>query len=42
MMDVVIAAVLIIFAAAGWKNGLIRSLVGLAAMILAVVLSAQL
>ena len=36
MMDVVIAAVLIIFAAAGWKNGLIRSLVGLAAMILAV------
>ena len=42
MMDVVIAAVLIIFAAAGWRNGLIRSLVGLAAMILAVVLSAQL
>ena len=42
MMDVVIAAVLIIFAAAGWKNGLIRSLVGLSAMILAVVLSAQL
>ena len=42
MMDVVIAAVLIIFAAAGWKNGLIRSLVGLAAMVLAVVLSAQL
>ncbi len=42
MMDIVIAAVLIIFAAAGWKNGLIRSLVGLAAMILAVVLSAQL
>lgn len=42
MMDVVIAAVLIIFTAAGWKNGLIRSLVGLAAMILAVVLSAQL
>ena len=42
MIDVVIAAVLIIFAAAGWKNGLIRSLVGLAAMILAVVLSAQL
>ena len=42
MMDLAIAAVLIIFAAAGWKNGLIRSLVGLAAMILAVVLSAQL
>ena len=42
MMGVVMAAVLIIFAAAGWKNGLIRSLVGLAAMILAVVLSAQL
>lgn len=42
MIDVVIAVVLILFAAAGWKNGLIRSLVGLAAMVLAVVLSTQL
>lgn len=42
MIDVVIAAVLIICIAAGWKNGLIRSLVGLAAMVLAVVLSTQL
>lgn len=42
MIDIVIAVVLILFAAAGWKNGLIRSLVGLAAMVLAVVLSTQL
>lgn len=41
MIDIVIAAVLIVFAVMGWKNGLIRSLVGLAAMVLAVVLSAQ-
>lgn len=42
MIDIVIAVVLILFAAAGWKNGLIRSLVGLAAMVLAVALSTQL
>lgn len=42
MIDIVITVVLILFAAAGWKNGLIRSLVGLVAMVLAVVLSAQL
>ena len=41
MIDIVIAAVLIIFIAAGWKNGLIRGLVGLAAMVLAIILSAQ-
>ena len=42
MIDIVIAAVLILFAAAGWKSGLIRSLVGLTAMVLAVALSSQL
>lgn len=42
MIDIVIAVVLILFAAAGWKNGLIRSLVGLTAMVLAVALSSQL
>lgn len=42
MIDIVIAVVLILFAVAGWKNGLIRSLVGLAAMVLAVALSTQL
>lgn len=41
MIDIVIAVVLIVFAVVGWKNGLIRGLVGLAAMVLAVVLSAQ-
>lgn len=41
MIDIVIAVVLIVFAMVGWKNGLIRGLVGLAAMVLAVVLSAQ-
>lgn len=42
MIDIVIAVVLILFAAAGWKSGLIRSLVGLTAMVLAVALSSQL
>lgn len=41
MIDIVIVAVLFIFAVVGWSNGLIRSLVGLAAMVLAVVLSSQ-
>ena len=36
MIDIVIAVVLIAFTAAGWKHGLIRTLVGLAAMVLAV------
>lgn len=41
MIDIVIAVVLIAFTAAGWKHGLIRTLVGLAAMVLAVGLSSQ-
>ena len=42
MIDIVIAAVLLISTAVGWSKGLIRSLVGLAAMVLALLLSAQL
>lgn len=42
MIDIVIAAVLLISIAVGWSKGLIRSLVGLAAMVLALLLSAQL
>ena len=41
MIDIVIAVVLIAFTAAGWKHGLIRTLVGLAAMVLAVGFSSQ-
>ena len=41
MIDIVIVVVLIAFTAAGWKHGLIRTLVGLAAMVLAVGLSSQ-
>jgi len=41
MIDIVIAAVLIVFAALGWKRGLIRTLTELAAVVLALVLSAQ-
>lgn len=41
MIDIVIAVVLIAFTAAGWRHGLIRTLVGLAAMVLAVGLSSQ-
>lgn len=41
MIDIVIAAALLICTAVGWRNGLIRSLVGLAAMALAIMLSAQ-
>lgn len=41
MIDIVIAVVLIALTAAGWKHGLIRTLVGLAAMVLAVGLSSQ-
>ena len=41
MIDIVIAVVLIAFTAAGWKDGLIRTLVGLAAMVLAVGFSSQ-
>lgn len=41
MMDVVIAAVLILFAALGWKRGLVRSLAELAVMIAALFLANQ-
>lgn len=41
MIDIVIVVVLIAFTAAGWKHGLIRTLVGLAAMVLAVGFSSQ-
>ena len=41
MIDIVIAVVLIAFTAAGWKHGLIRTLVGLAAMVLAGGFSSQ-
>ena len=41
MMDVVIAAVLVLFAALGWKRGLVRSLAELAVMIAALFLANQ-
>ncbi len=42
MMDLAIVGVLLLFTVMGWRSGLIRGLVGLAAMVLALVLSAQL
>lgn len=42
MIDLVIAAVLVIFAVLGWKRGLIRTLTELVTVVLAVVLSTQL
>lgn len=41
MIDVVIAAVLVLFAALGWKRGLVRSLAELAVMIAALFLANQ-
>ena len=41
MIDLVIAAVLLLCAVMGWRRGLFRSLAELAAMLLALVLSAQ-
>lgn len=42
MMDLAIVGILLLFTVMGWRSGLIRGLVGLAAMVLALVLSAQL
>ena len=42
MMDLAIVGVLLLFTVMGWRSGLIRGLVGLAAMVLALVRSAQL
>ncbi len=41
MIDIVILAVLIIFVVLGWKRGLVRTLTELLAIVLALVLSAQ-
>ena len=41
MIDVVIAAVIVLFAVLGWKRGLFRSLAELAAVLLALVLAVQ-
>lgn len=41
MIDVVIAAVVVLFAVLGWRRGLFRSLAELAAVVLALVIAAQ-